>query len=265
MKEKFVIKSVITLIVYGFQILSFYYMALRLDVNSMGIYAIGSSLAGFFTMFLDLGINAIHFRYSTSTNFKNYFGSYFAIKFSLLILNFSTPILFLFNKHYDAQILDIIIIMLISIFFLSFSNIFQMNLEVKLKIFKIQIVDFFLNTFKTGLIFYILFNLARFTNPLLSICIVNMIFQALRLLIFVIINLNEKIFSKPDFQLILNYIKDIKNLALLSVFLIVNNYIGLILLGEYYGSEELAYYFVIQNYIINSLILITGSTDSLFF
>ena len=87
MKEKFFVSIVLPLITNIMAIISSYILALNLDVQLMGDWAYINTIVSISFLFINVGIDYIHYQYSGKENFEELSGSYLFLKILSLFLN----------------------------------------------------------------------------------------------------------------------------------------------------------------------------------
>ncbi|MHA1781860.1 MAG: lipopolysaccharide biosynthesis protein, partial [Promethearchaeota archaeon] len=107
-------------------------------------------------------------------------------------------------------------------------------------------------------------NISIVENPVLFLCFNNLFFDILLILIIVPLSKKEIKYFKPNFDYIKNYIKDVKPLTFYSIILVISTYLGDIILDYSFGHETLAFFSVINGYIISILLLISGSIVTIY-
>lgn len=114
MKEKFIISIIFQFTSHLFYLIGSYFLALTLDVELMGIWALICSMVNFGFILADLGVDSIHYQYSGKSDFKDYFGTYFVIRILILLLNIIISIILmiifqLLNTIYFQYLLILLI------------------------------------------------------------------------------------------------------------------------------------------------------------
>jgi len=265
-KEKFIFTLFSQLISNFANVVSHYFLALFLEIELMGTWALLNSIINLGFIFVNLGIDSIHFQYSGKKNFDSYFGSYLFIKLFLIFLNlvFSIFLIFIFQIN---NAIYLVLFLCLSKILINLSNIFIINLKARLKIFKSEIPFFLASLFKGISVSLIAFNLNFVTsiiNPLILISISNCIFDFLCFLNLIVISKFNIDFNKPKRRIILKYLRDTKPLMLYTILSIISANIGNIILDYNFGETSLANFYIINSYIIHSLIFISGSIITLY-
>jgi O-antigen/teichoic acid export membrane protein len=264
MKEKFAVQMGLNLSLQVIGLIVVYLKSSLLDVEIVGIMQMANYVANLFTMFLDLGISAIHFQYSSKKDFNKYLGSFLVLKIFLIIVNYSIPIIYLIFNDFDPALTQLIYLNLVSGVFVALAIPLQINLQSRMKIMKKEFTHFSIQSINYILQIYICLNLANYPNPAYSMISLLMYINIIRFIVFFLINLNESLFFKPDWQKMKEYIKDAKPLIIQSVISVLNSYVGVIIVGAQSGYTELAYYSFVNLYIINILVSITMSVSDIF-
>ncbi len=268
MKEKFIFTIFSQLISNFAIVISHYFLALYLEIELMGTWALLNSIINLGFIFINLGIDSIHFQYSGKKNFDSYFGSYLFIKLFLIFLNlvFSIFLIFIFQIN-NAIYLVMILFLCLSKILINLYNIFVINLKARLKIFKSEIPLFLAALFKGISVSLIAFNLnfvKSIINPLILISILNCIFDFLCFLNLIVISKFNIDFNKPKRRIILKYLRDAKPLMLNTIISIISVNIGNIILDYTFGETSLANFYIINSYIIHTLNFISGSIITLY-
>jgi O-antigen/teichoic acid export membrane protein len=263
MKEKFIISifsQIVSNIIYFF---AFYLLFLNLDKSLIGIWTFLSSIINLGFLFINIGLDTIHYQYSGKKNSSEYFGTFFTIKMILLLINVLTTFILLYfvsNSELWSNGYGILIFFLLSSKILvNVANIFFINLRTKIKVFKTEIPFFLTIIGKSSAIVYLSINISYILNPLLFLCVSNFIFDSIFLLLIIIFSKHEFTLSKPRKELAISYLKDIRPLFLFSITLVVSTYLGNIILDYSYGHESLGNFTLINDYIIPALLIFSTS------
>ena len=231
----------------------------------MGVYAFIISLLNFGFMFFDMGLDSIHYQYSSKPNFSDFFGTFFAIKLLLLLVNICfTLFIITLLQLWNQEFIEYILIFLSTIIIKKLIDVFIRNLKSKKKIFKSEIPVFFLNTIYNILIIYLILNVSSIQDPLLYLSLSNLIVQILLLLSIIIISKENLRIKKPSKIIALNYVKDAKPLIFFSILYVITEYMGNLLLFYFFGSEVLAYFTIVNSTIIASLLIISNSISDIY-
>ena len=102
-------------------------------------------------------------------------------------------------------------------------------------------------------------NLTYINDPLLFLCVSTFVFDLLLLLLILLVSKKEFKLNRPSKAFTLFYLKDIKPLFFFSVTLVIASNFGNILLVASFDYETLGNFSFINNYIIQSLLVISSS------
>ncbi|MHA1272221.1 MAG: lipopolysaccharide biosynthesis protein [Promethearchaeota archaeon] len=267
MKEKFFLSFTLNILSNLMYLISGYLLALNLEVALLGLWVFLNSLVNLGFLFMDVGFDIIHYQYSGKKEFAKYFSTYFSLKLILLIFNvlFSLLLLFIFNFWISFMFLIFFLILLISKMFYYLSNIFLVHLRANLKIFKAETPSFIIISLKSFIIIILALNLSIIENPVLFLCYNNLFFDILLILIIVSLSKKEIKFYKPNLKYMRSYINDAKPLTLYSIILVISTYLGDVILDYSFGHETLAFFSIVNGYIIPVLLLISGSIITIYF
>ncbi len=195
MKEKFII-SIISQVVasLGF-FFAFYLLFLKLDKNSMGIWALVNSIINLGFLFINVGLNVIHYQYSSKENSSEYFGTFFTIKIILLLFNILIAVLLISIISFISNIWSnkysiLLIFLLFSKIFFNIGDIFYVNIKSNLKVFRAEIPLFLITIGKSLSIFLLALNLSLFSNPVLFLCVSLFFFNLLYLILILLFSKN---------------------------------------------------------------------------
>lgn len=260
MKEKFTISlfsQFSSNLIYLFAV---YFLYLKLEVNLLGLWVFLTSVVNLGFLFIDLGINSIHYQYSGRKNISDYFGTFFMLKSILIIINFIiTLILVSILQLWVNSYLFIIFLLILDRILFSFTQIFLTNLKSKMKFFKTEIPYFFITLCKTISIIYLVFNLSYFSNLLFYLSFLFFIFDFILLLIILIISKNEFRINKPRKALLFEYLKDIRPLFFFSIISVIAVNIGNLIIYYTFGDKPLGYISLVNTFIIPILLSISES------
>jgi len=259
MKEKFIISIFSQIVANIIYLFAFYLLFLNLDKSLIGIWTFLSSIINLGFLFINIGLDTIHYQYSGKENSSEYFGTFFTIKMILLLINVLTTFILLINSELWSGYGLLIFFLLSSKILLNIANIFFINLRTKIKVFKTEIPFFLTIIGKSSALVYLSINISYILNPLLFLCVSNFIFDSIFLLLILISSKNEFTLNKPRKELAINYLKDIKPLFLFSITLVVSTYLGNIILDYSYGHESLGNFTLINDYIIPALLIFSTS------
>ena len=264
MREKFVITILSQLANYIFTLLANYFLVFYMEVYIAGIWALVNSIVNLSFIFSDIGLIPIHYQYSEKKNYDKYFGSFLMLKILLIIFNINTTlILITILRLWKYAYLNIIFLLLISNIITSFLSIFTYHLKGKLKIFKVEMplltVTFLLNIFKL----YIAFNITFINNPLYHLGLIFVIFNFIHLLIIIIIGLKDFSLNKPKKLYLIEYLKDVKPLIIVNILTVIVTNVGNVILAFSYDNESLAYFYLVNGYILPVISILALSMVSL--
>jgi O-antigen/teichoic acid export membrane protein len=253
MKEKIAIRFVIQSLIQLSSAISSYFILRNLEVSLFGIQGSVLTTISFFSVVFYIGIDIVYLQYSDDEHFDDMFSSFFLIKTGLAFLNFVPLIIYMLIGNFAYT--DYFIIMIIATLFLRYGDLFCLHLRSKLKIIKGEIVEFAsgfgLSLFR--LIFA--FNINSFENPLLVLGLITFFFYFLKLVLSLFMARKDFRFSKPNFTHTKNLIKATLPLTFSTMIIILTDNIGNFIINLSYSSEEFAYYYAINSYII---VLLTG-------
>lgn len=259
MKEKFVTLVIFQLSSNLLNLFATYVLILNLNIELMGSWFLFNSFINLCFIFINLGFDLIHYRYSVKKNFQEYFSTFFFIKILLILISlFFSLFLIIIFQFGISPYLPYILILLFSKSFFNIANIFLIDLKAKVKIFKSEIPYFFVVLGNSISIIYLALNLKVFSDPLLYLSIMDLLFNAFFLIILFIYFKDEIIFKLPKMSYLLSYLKDTKPILIFSILLILNNSIGNIFLDYSFGHASLAYFNTVNIFI--NLLLITSSS-----
>ncbi len=269
MKEKFIISlvsQVSSRLIYYF---AYYLLFYNLDVQLMGIWALIDGIINLGFLFINIGLDIIHFQYSGKKNSREYFGTYFFLKIIILLVNIFITIIII------TVVSNIIFweskFTIYSIFFfflkiiVNISNIFIINLKTKIKIFKAETPYFIITSGKSIAILLLSINLTLFLDPLLYLCTLNLFFDILYMISVLILSKNEFTMNKISIIKAQEYLKDIKPLFIMSIIIVISNNLGNLILDYFYGHKILGYFSLVNNYILPILLLISSSIITTYF
>lgn len=266
MKEKIFFSFLFNIISNLIYLLSGYLLARNLEVVLLGLWVFLNSTINIGFLFVDIGIDIIHYQYSGKKDISTYFGSYFTLKFILLIFNILVSVIFLILLNlWMNEIFLFFIILLGSKVLFYLANIFLIHLRANLKVFKAEIPSFLIIIFKSTIIIFLSLNLPNINEPILFLCLNNFIFDFVLLILVFILSKNEFELIKPNKSIINSYLIDVKPLVFYSIILVIATYLGDIILDYSFGHEALAFFSIINGYILPVLLLISGSVITVYF
>ena len=269
-----------------------YFKLQRIITSVMGAITLAGSVSGIFTLFVDLGISSIQYRYTYKPDFNTYFGSYFCIKVILIIGNYSIPFIwFLAWGHsfgtvflapppgttpdIESVVLPVlerlVLISLLTGVSLTVSQIFETNLRTRLKILKAELANFCIQVVNFSLQGYVALSLplnsttAQSCTAAITILNINLGMSVARAMLYFLLNLKEKIFTKADLAKIKHYFIDARPLILQSIVSVVCSNIGAILVEKAQGLDTLQYYNFAMSYFVSIfLVAFSLSVQSVF-
>lgn len=265
MKEKFVISLISQLSSNIIQLFAYYFLFIKLDVTLLGIWAFLSSIINLGFLFIDIGIDSIHFQYSGKANSSEFFGTYFFIKVLLILVNLAiTIILVSALQLWSANYFILILFLLYDKILIQVIQIFLINLKTKIKIFKAELPSFFISLGKSISIIFLVFNLSLFIEPLLYLCLSNFLFDCTFIILILFLSKNEYKINKPQRDLALKYLKDVKPLLFYSIILVIAANLGQLIVDYSFGHEALGYVSFVSSYIMPILFLISTSIVTIY-
>lgn len=264
MQEKFVIRISLSLFTQIFNLIINYLLILRLDVEYVGIINFTTSFLGIFIFFIDLGLSQIYLQSNAKKNFGEYFSVFFLLKTILIISNFGSLFITILLLNLEEKVYNYLFLLFFSFLIDNFANIWMINLESKLKIIKKSIVDFLTYLIRGILILFIIFNIKLFSNVLIYLGWIYIISSFLSCIFLLILSRGEFYFKKLNKKIVINFIKMTKPLIFSSIISVIVTNIGNIVLDISLGHEALAYFSIINNYIIDLLLLISFQVLQIF-
>ncbi len=268
MKEKFIVSVVsqlVSSIVFTF---AFYLLFLNLDKPSLGIWALLNSIINLGFLFINIGLDVIHYQYSGKINYADYFGTFLIIKLFVLLINvvisISLIIIISFTKFWVSDFLVLLGFLLLSKILFNIANVFFINLKSRLKIFKSEIPAFIITIGKSVSLLFVSLNISYFSEPLLFICVSIFIFDLLYLILILVFSKNEYKINKPRKDLVLLYLKDAKPLFFFSITLVLATNLGNLILDYSFGHESLANFSFINTYVIQILLVLSSSIITIY-
>lgn len=265
MKEKYVISFFANLGSNLIFLLVSYLIIVNFKVVLLGAWFFMNSVVSLGFLFTDIGFEKIHYQYSSKKNISEYFGTFFSIKIILISMNVViTLILTMILQLWGGPFFSLILFLLFSKVLFSLGNIFLINLRAKIKIFKSEIPIVF-NFFGKSLSnFYLILNLSDFSNPLLYLCVSNLIFDIIFLITILFLSKNEFNLFKPQKEIFYNYLKDTTPLIAFSIIYVIATNLGNVILAYSHGHESLSYFYIVNVYLIPYLLLITESLTKIY-
>jgi len=265
MKEKFFIKISINVLIQVYNILVFYFLALRLDNVLIGIIGYTHSLIGFVLMITSVGLELIYLQHNADQNFKQYFSIFFLLKTIKILIAYTPLLIFMFFGYHDSETLSFMFLTIVAYIITSFSDVFVINLESRQKMIKASLI-LLLNQFvKNTMIIFIILNLKNISNPLYSIGLVYLVSAIFHLILSLTFSIDEFKFYKIDNKILKTYLKSIKPYILYFLMSGFVNQFGKILLDLNYGHAELALFYVVETNIIAIFLLISTQISNLYY
>ncbi|MEE9378489.1 MAG: hypothetical protein V3V33_10695 [Candidatus Lokiarchaeia archaeon] len=263
MKEKFIISLISQVMSYFISIIAFYLLFLNLDTSFIGTWTLVTSIVNLGFLFLNIGLDSIHYQYSSKENSSEYFGTFFTLKLSLLSINVLVSILVIFFisffEVWSNDFLYLILILLFSKIVTNISSVFLINLKSRFKVFKAEIPSFLIISGKSVMVIILSLNLTYINDPLLFLCVSTFVFDLLLLLLILLVSKKEFKLNRPSKAFTLLYLKDIIPLFFFSFTLVIASNFGNILLAASFDHETLGNFSFINNYVIQSLLVISSS------
>ncbi len=268
MKEKLIISIFSNTCSHLIYIFSLYLLFYNLEESLIGIWMLLNGVINLGFLFINIGLDVIHYQYSGKSNFEDYFGTFFYIKIVNLLINiFITIVITFFISNlflWNIQYLIYITFILLSNILNNISRIFLVNLIAKIKVFKAEIPKFLFTIGQCISILILSFNLDLFPDPLLYLSITFLILEIIKMIIILILSENEFTFSKFKRAIILEYLYSIRPLFLQSIIIIISNNLGDLILAYFFSYEILAYFSLIKNFIIPGLMTVSGSIFTIY-
>lgn len=265
MREKFALSLITNLSGNALLLISSYLLVLNFNTYQLGIWVLSNTIINLGFLFIDIGLDQIHYQYSAKKDFVDYFGTFFALKTLIIGINVAVSfilsfiLILSFPESGTINLLLYIIILILDKVIFSFTNIFLINLKSKIKVFKAEIPTFFHVIGKSSMILYISLNLTHLINPIFDLCISFLTFDIFYFIFTFYISKSEFHLKKPKKEHILSYLRDIKPLFFFSIILIISSNLGNLILVYNFGHEILAYFGLVNAYIIPVLLLMSGS------
>ena len=257
MKEKLVFLIITSLFSNFLSIGVSFYLFTVLEVGLAGIIAFSTSLIGFFTLYLDLGLGSIYLQKNAEEDYKEYFTIYFFYKSILIIATFLPLFFIIFLLDLDNLEFQFLILKAISSIFDSMAIIWSNKLLGNKKILKMSIANLSTNLVRNGLIILIVLNYNSIKDPLVMIGLIYIIISCVSLAIFLIISKGEFQFKKMQKEKLIKFIKATRPLLISSILGVVVVNGGYLILDLSTNHDILAYYYFVDYYIINILLLIS--------
>ena len=268
MKEKFIVSLLSQVISYLISLFAFYLIFLNLDTILIGIWTLVNSIVNLGFLFINIGLDAIHYQYSGKKDSSDYFGTFFTIKLLLLFTNVLISVLLIFfisfTELWSNNFFFLVLFLLLSKIIFNVANVFSINLKSRIKVFRAEIPAFIVIFGKSISIIFLTLNLSYFSNPLLYISISNFVFDLIFLMLILLFSKNEYKLNKPSKNLALLYLKDVKPLFFFSLTLVIATNLGNLILDYSFGHEALGYFSFINDYIINTLLVFSGSLITIY-
>lgn len=262
------IQIITSTVLQGIDVIVAFFKLKYLLASSFGLIAYTSVITNLFTMFLDIGITAIHYQNKSKIDFTSYFGSYFCLKMILLLCNYALSFVYLIFSQDDPFTKSLILITIFATILSSLTSIFTVNLQVRVKFFKMQVPGFILRIISDLAAISVILIYAGGSiveqQTITWLVMIPLLVNLINLIVIVLLNLSEQIFSRPKKALMKEYLVNARPLIIQSVTSVINTYLGLVLLANAFGNSNLAYYYIVQNYVIAFLLTISVSSTSLF-
>lgn len=260
MKEKFVISLISNLSSNLIAIMAYYLLFRQIGATLLGLWTFLNSTVNIGFVFIDMGLNVIYYQYSSKETKSEYFGTFFTLKFLLIIISVSISLIILIIlrvEQFEYILIAILLIASQSIF--NIANVFFINLKARIKVFKAEIPLILTTLAKNMSIMILVFYHAFFPRPLLYLSISNLVFDIFFLSLILIFSHGEYHFTKPKKEFFVNYLKDSKPLIFFSITMIISANIGAIILDYSFGHTTLGYVSFVNSYVITILLGISSS------
>ncbi|MFA5797899.1 MAG: flippase [Candidatus Woesearchaeota archaeon] len=218
------------------------YAARVLGAAEYGLFSYALGLAGFFTIFADVGINAILTREVSQKPEKasEYFATSFWIKTTLIV---GTGFLVILVAPYFSKIDDVIILLPFVALLTLFDNLREFTLSffrAKEKMEIEALVNVFTNISITLFGFFILSYIA--TAQAMTVTYAISAGTGALLAIILLRNQYKKVFSHFDFSLLKPIIQSALPIAVLGLFGVFMLNIDMVMLGWWRTTEEIGFY-----------------------
>jgi O-antigen/teichoic acid export membrane protein len=247
---------------YLLTLIYYIYMARYLGPDNFGILSFGLSLIGIFGIFTDLGLNTLMTREIARDKFKasKYFSNIISIKLLLALIIFTSSFLICF--FYSGETIYVILILVLSLVFTTFSNsfysLFQAYEKLKYQSFMTFFVSFLTLIGVLIAVFY-KFNVIAFASIYLSVGIISLIYCLV---------IAYKNFILPKIIVNLNFWKKIIEVALgfglISIFATVYVWIDSSMLFLFQGSEATGLYGAAYRIVLALLFIPTAINAAVF-
>lgn len=140
-------------------------------------------------MFIDIGLDSIHYQYSSKKNSSEFFGTFFFIKLILIIINIAIALILVAALQlWWSNFFFLVLFLLFDKILVQIVQIFLVNLKTKIKIFKAELPSFFIALGKSISIIYLGLNLFIFADALLYLCISNFIFDSVYIILILLLS-----------------------------------------------------------------------------
>lgn len=261
MKEKFVFSLFSNLFINAFNLIAGFILLMNLSVGFLGIWIFLNTICNLGFLFIELGIDTLHYQYSAKKDFSEYFGTFFSIKIVIILLNIViTLILITILQLWNIYLLLLFLYKIIS----ELSKIFLVHLKSKNLIFKAYIPLLISNFFTCILTINLALNTSHFSDPILYLCVINFIITVILVIFLIFISTQYFKNCKPRKDLALIYLKDVRPFILQSTTMIIATYLGNLIIFYSYGNEELGYFSFVNGYIIPIFLIISTSLISIY-
>ncbi|MFX0132193.1 MAG: hypothetical protein ACFFDN_00975 [Candidatus Hodarchaeota archaeon] len=257
MKEKFFFLLISSIISNMISIIASYILILNLEIVILGYWVFLNTIINLGFLFIDLGFETIHYQYSGKKDFSKYFGTFLMIKAMIIVLNVTITLILIIILDLWAH-LNYLLILTFGKVFYEIAKIFLVNLESKIKVFKGFLPRFIIELLRSILIIFFSLNISQFSNPILYLCLLNFVVGIVFIIFILLVSKSDLIIMKPRKNLALNYLKDVKPIVIMALFLVIATYLGNLILAYSFGYEELGYFSIINTYILPQLLFISG-------
>ncbi|MFX1236903.1 MAG: lipopolysaccharide biosynthesis protein [Promethearchaeota archaeon] len=246
MKEKFLISVLFPMISSVLSVIASLCLYVNLAKEAMGSWQYVNSLVLLGLLFVTIGLESMHYQYSTKEDFDQYFMNYLFMKVILIVFNVTISIIiFAIIGFLNSEFAFILVNLLIWRILVQFRNILRLNLQTKFKFIKLEIIALFYTSAFNIVIIIFSFNIDKFIYPLESLSLVNLISEIFIVLLLLLFSLKNIKFVKPSKKIIYSYLKDGKSLYLVFILLTLTQNLGNVLLYQIHGGDPLAEFYLV--------------------
>ena len=265
MKEKIVIRVISRLSQTLLNLLVSYFILLKLNVEYIGIIAFSVSFIGIFTLFINLGFNSIYIKHNSDENQADFFSVYLLVNTLLSIANFAPLFIFIFLVNFKDLVLNYLLLKTFSTLINVLINPLIINLESRLKYIKVEIINFVSQLLYNFLQIYLILNIENIWDPLIFLGQINIFISIIQTIFILLISKGELKFGKIQPNILKTFLRETRPLILSTVIGNSISHLGNLLIDFSFGHEALAYFYFVQNYIIQVLLLISMQIHQIFF